>query len=260
MSRASSSRRCRGVGSLMVVCALAAMLAAPTAASACPSWYAKAKSFHGLILDAEFSGSATGDVGSGGTATVSLDHGGGPIGFAPLTPQPGTHHHDFSGETKGGGFGIDDHYSEINNGQITTGMQSASGPPVSGYGQGAILFPHLPFSSCTYIVAVRFGIVTTTGGSWPGQGHEDHGVSVVVDTPARPIPAGRKLSGHATVNAYCSGPTGFNNITKGWFVSGGLPGGGDAFESAFCAFAGGSPNHPIGTAEIAWSFSAKLPK
>ena len=251
-------RGCWTVRMVSVMCALAAaLLAAPAAASACAS-YANVKSFHGFG-SARFVNTASGDDGNGGIASVTLDEGAAGLQFPSVTPQPGTRRHAWIGKAEGGGkggvVGVDDAYSDSSGGQATTGGQTARGPTDGG----GVAIGFSPSGKCAYQLRFSFGIVTTPSGQWPapysqGGPGPDHGVTGYAASPLRSIPAGLKLSGTATVGAYCGGVV----TDNGSYNFQGLYPGNDSWGGEFCSLSGAGSGQPVGSATITWHFLPTL--
>ncbi len=253
MTRAACGNGGRGrwtVRSLTAICALAvALLAAPTAASACPS-YTKVKAFHGFG-SARLEESASGTDSIGGTVSLSLDEGATAVQYPSVTPAPGEHHRVFAGKpeggAKGGVVGAEDSYTDNDSpGPVTTGAQTAHGPTVSG--EAEIGFSP---SGCTYELSFSFGVATTSSGTWPNP--PDHGVTGTVYIPVRPIPADLKLSGSATVPLEGDTTSGLGDYTPL-----GL-GPGNQWWEEFKDLRRES-SQALGTATILWHFLPTLPK
>ena len=131
--------------------------------------------------------------------------------------------------------GVDDSYSDSNGGQATTGGQTARSPTDGG----GVAIGFSPSGKCAYQLRFSFGIVTTPSGQWPapysqGGPGPDRGVTGYAASPLRSIPAGLKLSGTATVGAYCGGVV----TDQGSYNFQGLDPGDDAWGSEFCSLSG----------------------
>lgn len=247
-------RECLTVRTVSAMCAsAAALLAAPTAAGACAS-HASVKSFHGFG-SARFMNTASGDDGNGGTATVTLDEGAAGVQFPSVSPQPGTSRHTWIGKAEGGGkggvVGVEDSYTDNAGGQLTTGEQTARGPTDGG----GVAIEFLPSGKCVYQLRFSFGIATTPSGQWPTPDSEggpgpDRGVTGYATSPLRSIPAGLKLSGTATVDAYCGGVV----TDKGSYNFQGLSPGNDSWGGEFCGLSAAGDGQPVGAATITWHF------
>ena len=235
---------------LTSVCALiallVALLAAPTAASACPA-FAKEKAFHGTA-SSTFDQTAS-ESSDGSTTTITLDRVADGLQFPKLTPvKIGKGEVSFSGGPEGGSIGVNDVYY---NG-ATSGGQTANGPtlPYPSAGKGEIAFLPAKFG-CVYSVVFSFAIATTSIGDWPYGPSEldpDLGVTGLAAGPVLPIPKDLKLSGTATIPW-----EGEPNSGKGFYRgSGFLPH--DAWVTAFRNVLGNSGTKG-GLATISWSFS-----
>jgi hypothetical protein len=231
---------------VIAVCALAAALvAAPAAASACPS-YAHVKSFSGTASES-FAASASGDDGIGGTATVSVSHlaSGLKSSMTRVSAEPNA----FQGLTSSGSITVSDAFSDP--AQMQSGAQNAGGASKPGIAHSTLgLVP----GTCTYVVAVGFGIATASSGNWPNNGPglftPDLGVTGSAVSPPEPIPAGLKLSGTATVDVYDgAAPQG-----KGYYLPAGL-GARDQWEAELRDLSAATTDQPYATATFSWSFT-----
>ena len=97
--------------------------------------------------------------------------------------------------------------------------------------------------------------MTTPSGQWPapysqGGPGPDRGVTGYAASPLRSIPAGLKLSGTATVGAYCGGIV----TDQGSYNFQGLYPGNDSWGGEFCSLSGAGAGQPVGTATITWHF------
>jgi len=187
---------------LATCAAVAALLAGPMTAGACPS-LSRLRAFHGSAGSVSFSDTASGtDPGNGGIETVALNRSATSLHIAlggKLTARNGVT--IFAGKTSGGGVSVSDAYT--NTGTMLTGTESAGGPPdVAIPGAEAavlVLFPR----TCKYQLLISFGVNTTFSGSEavrPGAA-----VTASVYSPQEHIPASLKLSGSATIDAYYTG-------------------------------------------------------
>ncbi len=270
----TSSCRRQGHSAIGLTIALvtltAATMAAPsTAGAACPSWYTKAKSFHGVLQYVKFNQSATGPDGIGGSETVSLARNGAKVSVPPLRLQPKTHHRDFSGfseKTLGGKFVVDDHYSDTMSGQTTKSADTANAAPIN-VGAQVTFNPGDSFGSgCGYVLSFSFGVTATSpSDGWPYvcmQGTKcTNDVSLEANTGLRRVTARQKLSGHATVNAYCGTPRGpIDTVNDPWYgVDGVVSPGANAWQDHFCDLRGYFTK-PVGTATFSWTLQPTLPR
>jgi hypothetical protein len=248
MTRAFCGSRGRGRWALRpvtAICALtAALLAVPTAASACPS-HAKVKAFHGSGV-ADFAETASGTDSIGGTVSMSLDHSAF-VQYPSVTPARGERHRVFIGKAGGGGKGgkveVSDHYTDDDSpGPVTTGAQTANGPTITGHAE--IGFSP---SGCQYELSFSFGIATSSSGTWPNP--PDEGITGTVFTPVRATPAHLKLTGSATVSLSRGGGA---TSAKGEYVALGL-GPRNQWGNEFYDLRHAS-GQPLGTASIGWHF------
>jgi hypothetical protein len=226
---------------VIAMCALASvLLVAPTAAGACAN-VTKVKSFHAFVFS-QLVQTASGSDSIGGKLSVSLNQSTGTIHFPSLTPLHGTQHRGFGGKPKAGGVvNVEDHYTDDDSpGPVTTGTQTADGPPHSA--RASIAFSH-----CKYDVLFGFDIATTSSGQWPNP--PDRGVSVLAVSPPQPIPANLKGSGSATIRWY----RGESPLT-GYYRSYGLLPGGSQWENEFSDILSAN-SQPDATASITWGFA-----
>jgi hypothetical protein len=233
----------------------AATLVAPAQAGACPSTSASKLVFKGDGT-ISFSGSASGPDQAGGSESVKLDD----TMFAQfggVHAVAGTRGVDFYGSELYGSHVIDDTYIDVDSsGKRSSGTQTAS-TTLSTF--AGIIFNSPTFQAlgeaCEYQVTIRVTLKTQTSGS--GSAVEPPGrVSIYATSGLRPIPANLRLTGSATVDAYCSPPTGAfeRALLEGGYY---LDGGENAYEAAFCgarSSAGVGPGQPVGKAMIDWNF------
>ena len=242
----------------------AALLVAPTAADACPS-YANVKSYSGTA-DASYAQSATGPYEPGpaylsGISTVSIDHVATGLQMKSLKLIPHKHNaigsllgRGFAGPTSGGTISVHDTIvDEANSNVPATGTQEGSGPtgnrPV-GAGSvvqlGAVGYKGQPLG-CKYQVAVNYTALTTIA-TTPASGGESLEIpsnwrmGFLTESPPMPIPAGLHLKGAVTVPV---GPTGTNMTGYYQFIE-------SAWGSALSSILAQS-NTPFNTATFSWN-------
>lgn len=236
------------------VAVAAAILATPGQAAACPSTSASSLSFQGKGTIA-FKGAASGADQSGGHVSVSLDDTMG-AEFGSVDQVKGTHGVDYQGHATNGAFAIDDAYSDTNSSGNSSGTQTES----KGLGGLAGIVLNSPgfrlFGRCMYQVSIRLEAETKTHGTGNATGPPQR-LSIVATSGLRPIPANLRLKGTATVDAYCTAPTGIGAVKllrSGAYL---LDGAENGYEGAFCgarSSSGATRGQPVGKAIVSWSF------
>ena len=202
---------------LFAVCAAAAiLLAAPSAASACPS-YAKVKSFSGTA-GTYFAQTASGAYDPGptsleGNATVSINQSAMGLRMKSLfpihsNPDPlSPNSRGFSGPTSGGAISIDDTLVDDANGGLAAGSQEATGLPtgngplgsVSIVQLGAVGYKGKPLG-CKYQISVNYTVLTRIDTTPTPDGKTlpippSSRMEFLTVSPPMQIPAGLHLSG-----------------------------------------------------------------
>jgi hypothetical protein len=193
-------RLCSGWTRLaLLVCGSAVLLAAaPTAASACPS-FAHLKAFNGTVGEAFFEATASAeDPGNGGieTITISRDATALKTRLAPETPD-NPFGGAFGGKVKGHYFIVGDHF--VNSGSGAAGALRAVGP-IPGSDSAQLL---LYGGACEYQFSEDVGVKIEFSGTEaidPGERAGEFALS-----PKLPIPNSLDLSGNAKIPAYPSG-------------------------------------------------------
>src|SRR5579884_1053285 len=186
--------RARGLGFVLALCAsAAALLAAPFAASACPS-LASVKAFRGEASMA-FGGTA-----SSGAKTITLGRTADEL-KVDLNAKGGGHGLiDFTGKASGGSVAVHDTYKDMS----ASGQETYNGPA-----SGPAMLT-LNTNSCTYQLMVSFGATTTYSGD-PAIEPGDQVNGTFVSDP-RHIPGSLNLGGAPVLRAYrkpCGGGFGF---------------------------------------------------
>ncbi len=267
--RAPRQRACV-LRALFAVCGAAAiLLAAPIAASACPS-YAKVKSFSGTA-GAYFAQTASGIYDPGptsleGNATVSINHSAMGLRMKSLTPihsKPdplSPNSRGFSGPTSGGAISVNDTLVDDANGGVAAGSQEATGLPTGngplGSGSivqlGAVGYKGKPLG-CKYQISVNYTVLTRID-TTPTPGGEtlpippSSRMEFLTVSPPMPIPAGLHLSGKLVpVDPTGSNMTGYYQFREG------------AWEPALSSILGQS-NTPFNTATFSWNLKPSFTK
>ncbi len=256
----------------IATCALAAaLLAAPTAVGACPS-YTNVKSYSGTA-EASYAQSASGPYEPGpaylsGNSTVSINHVA--TGLQMKSLKLIHHKHNalgalagrgFAGPTSGGTINVHDTIvDEANSSVPATGTQEASGPTGTGPNGagsvvqlGAVGYQGVPLG-CKYQVGVNYSVLTTVA-TTPNSGGESLEIpsnwqmGFLTVSPPMPIPAGLHLSGTVTVPV---GPTGTNMTGYYQFIE-------SAWGSALSSILGQSKT-PFNTATFSWNLKPTFTK
>lgn len=234
---------CAGV---LALCALALGLGSAPALADCPSLDNVALYSGTVELIYEGGKSQPVSDGNGGTETLSISHSGTGITAAAMTPDAAGL--DFTGDASGGMVGVADGYRDENQGVITIGGQTASGGADGG--EISISFDA---SSCTYTVEASYTAPTTGEGTWHGAA--DGKVADEAVSPAMPIPANLKLSGHVQVRAYPVGSPDLAGVEAGYYDFGA----GTSWATELARISGVDPSTgDIGPGEFSWSLTPSM--
>jgi hypothetical protein len=220
----------------------AVCLAAPAAASACPS-VNRVQSFKGTA-SLSYQRTVTASDGHGGTETLTLNHTATGLSVAIGLVTPGIRPPYWQGSASGGNVTVNDVFDDVSSNRTDThGQQVANGP---GAGIASLAFTS---PSCTYAVGAGAGIATVTTGSGP---KDLNGISDQVMSGSLPLPANLDLSGSVTVPAFTDLNASPNSTpSNGWYQFGGN----STWGAAMGSLTGAGVTQSVGPATFSWNLT-----